>query len=116
MGYRNRNKDRLKIRERESKDRKWNERNDIFNLGTEKSTIDSEVGNNIDDKDTKVARSKGSKFMESSLTTDDDFTRKNGSRYRKIPTNASPPYQSRIGKENPKGKLQSKKERKERNN
>lgn len=51
--------------------------------------------------------------MESSLTTDEDFTRKNGSRYRKIPTNASPPYQSKIGKDNPKGNSQSKKERKE---
>ncbi|KAL2742074.1 hypothetical protein V1477_009703 [Vespula maculifrons] len=47
-----------------------------YKMDTETSTINPKFGNNIEDKNTRL---KGSKFTGSSLTTDEDFTRKNES-------------------------------------
>ncbi|KAI4494141.1 hypothetical protein M0802_009175 [Mischocyttarus mexicanus] len=50
-------------------------------MGRERSMFNSVFGNGIDDKDRKRTKSRGSKFMESSLTTNEAFTRTNESRY-----------------------------------
>ncbi|KAI4477164.1 hypothetical protein M0804_012985 [Polistes exclamans] len=58
-------------------------------MGTEKLTFNTVLGNNIDDKDIRCTKSRDSKLMESSLTTNEDHTRTNESRYwniRSIPS------------------------------
>ncbi|KAF7399471.1 hypothetical protein HZH68_008063 [Vespula germanica] len=68
-----------------------------YKMDTETSTINPKFENNIEDKNTRL---KGSKFTGSSLATDEDFTRKNESRYRQIKTIATLPFQNRIDSPN----------------